>query len=250
MLENQDTETLGEMLLREGLISHDQLDEAMVRQKSTGKSIGHILVEMGVITESVKMSFLKKKFGYEFFSLENKSIDSLVLSLISRTYAFKYHLVPVRVEHGVLVVAMDDPSDLALLDNLKTTVGMPLRPVIASTADIDEALKQYPESQEEEIIVISSPPSSFYRLLSYVSFPIMGFLPLLVFIILLRFSDAFLRWATKITEAGSSFSFDVFLYTLLGWGLWIIIMWEINGLIFSDKKGETVIPTSHEEYEE
>ena len=246
MIEKKERQTLGEMLLREGLISHDQLEEAMKRQKVTEKSIGQILVEMGVITESVKMSFLKKKFGYEFYNFENKEIDPLVLSYLPKPYALKYHIVPVNIERSGLVVAMDDPSDLTLLDNLKTTVGMPIRPVIASTADIDEALRQYPETKED-FYISSVPPSFLFRVLRYTFFPIFGFLPLLIFIALLRFSESFVKTVTKITQTGSSFSFDVFLYTLLGWGLWIIILWEIDGLIIEKKNVHISKPTEESE---
>jgi hypothetical protein len=249
MGERREAETLGDMLFREGLINRGQLEEAVKRQKAASeKSIGQILVDMGVITESVKMSFLKKKFGYEFFTLADKKVDLVLLSYIPKHYAVKYHVVPVGLEKGVLTVAMDDPSDLSLLDNLKTTVGMPIRPVITSAADIDEILKMYPEGKEEYIIV-THPPSTLYRIFQYLFLPVLGFLPLLVFITLLKFSDGFVKAVTKITQAGSSFSFDVFLYTLLGWGLWIVIMWEINGLIF-ETRGIPKPPPPSEEPEE
>ena len=246
MAEKRESETLGEMLHREGLISRDQLEEAFKRQKlSSGKSIGQILVEMGIITESVKMSFLKKKFGYEFFTLGDKKVDLVLMSYIPLAYAEKYHVVPVGIEKGILTVAMDDPSDLNVLDNLKATAGMPIRPVIASAGDIDEILKMYPQPREEFIPLVH-PPSTLYKIIKYVFFPILGFLPLLVFIALLTFSESFVRVVTKITQAGSSFSFDVFLYTLLGWGLWIIIMWEINGLIFESKAPPKSAPLPEE----
>jgi hypothetical protein len=249
MAEKREAETLGDMLLREGIISRGQLDEAVKRQKAASeKSVGQILVEMGVITESVKMSFLKKKFGYEFFTLGDKKVDLVLLSYIPKHYAEKYHVVPVGLDKGVLIVAMDDPSDLSLLDNLKTTVGMPIRPVITSATDIDDILKLYPEGKEEYII-ITTPPSTLYRTFKYLFLPVLGFFPLLVFIGLLNFSEGFVKAVTKITQAGSSFSFDVFLYTLLGWGLWITIIWEINGLIF-EPKGIPKPPPPSEEPEE
>ncbi|MBN1901655.1 hypothetical protein JW926_10065 [Candidatus Sumerlaeota bacterium] len=248
-MEKQVTETLGEMLLREGVINHDQLEEALKRQKVTvEKSIGQILVDMGVITESVKMHFLQKKFGYELFRLNNKEIEPLLLSYIPKHYAQKYHVVPVGLDRGILVVAMDDPSDLNLLDNLKTTVGLSIRPVIASVADIDEILKQYPETKEE-VFVLPKPRSALYKLIRYVFFPLMGFLPLVIFIILVKFNEKFLLYVTRVVQAGSSFSFDVFLYTLLGWGLWIIIVWEINGVIFEEKVPLQQSPSSEENEE-
>jgi type II secretion system (T2SS) protein E len=236
MAQKKDSVNLGDMLLNEGLINYAQIEEARKRRnKSPEKSIGQILVEMGVITESVKMSFLKKKFGYDYFSLEKSKIDPHILTFIPRAYAFKYHLIPIKIAMEALIVAMDDPSDLELLENLKATVNMPIRPVIASTADIDEALKMYPEISEE-IIIIERPPSILYRAIKYAAFPILGFLPLLIVIALIKFNPAFSNMMSEKLGAGSDFDFDVFLYTLLGWGLWVIIVWEINGLIFHEKE--------------
>jgi len=240
-------ETLGDMLLHEGVINHDQLEEAFKRQKILmEKSIGQILVEMGVITESVKMHFLQKKFGYDLYRFQQKQLDPTLLAYIPRSYARKYHVVPVGLEKGVLVIAMDDPSDLTLLDNIKTTVGIPIKTVIASTADIDEAIEQYPEPAEDEYTGLPKVHSGLYKFFKYISFPVLGFLPLLIFIILLNFSERFFDFITNITKAGTSFSFDVFLYTLLGWGLWIIIMWEINGLIFEEETPKKPYPPPEE----
>ncbi len=240
------TESLGDMLLREGLITHSQLEEAVVRQQASEKSIGQMLVEMGVISESVKMSFLKKKLGYDFFSLGGKKIPPLILTYIPKAFALKYHLLPVNLDNGVLIVAMDDPSDLTIQDQLKALVGMPVRPVIASISDIDEGLKQYPETTEEEEPEIERPPSLIYRAIKYCAFPILGFLPLVGFILLVRYHPNFDLYLTEVMSAGSSFSFDVFLYTLLGWGLWIIVMWEVNGLIF-DKKPRQISASKPDE---
>lgn len=242
MAQRQKSENLGEMLLREGLIQHSELEEARRRSEMSDKTLVQALVDMGVISESVKMQFMKKKYGYEFFSLTDKNIDPLALTYIPRDYARKYRVVPVEVKDRRLVVAMEDPSDLTMLDHIKTLVGMPIMPVIASGSDIDQVLTQYPESEKAEEIVFGKKPSLLYRMVRYSAFPIFGFLPLLIFIILLRFSDKFRDQVTEISQAGSSFSFDVFLYTLLGWGLWIIIIWEINGLLFGTEK-----PTPQEE---
>ena len=248
MVERTESLNLGEILLKEGLISHEHLDEAREKRKTTDKSIGQILVDMGVISESVKMNFLRKKFGYDFFALDQSQIDPGILEFIPKPYAQKYHIVPVEIREGSLVIAMDDPSDISMLDNLKSIVGMPVKPVIANSSDIDQVLKEYPETREE-IDLEYKKPSLIYRIVKYAAFPVLGFLPLLVFIALLNFSESFVDRVTMITQAGSSFNFDVFLYTLCGWGLWIIIMWEINGLIFHSEEEAQAAAESEESME-
>jgi hypothetical protein len=217
MTPNRVVGNLGEILLREGIINNAQLDEALRRQRETDLPLGRILVEMGAITESVKMSFLKRQLGYDLVSLSGMEIPPLTFTLIPRHVATKHHLVPIRMERDGLVVAMEDPSDIVLLDNLKTLVGMRIKPVIASTSDIEEALEQYPAEKPEAAVLVA--------------FPIFCFLPIVIIIyILCTNTDIQLKLA-KLNE------FDVFLYTLLGWGLWAVILYEINGLIFERPSG-------------
>jgi hypothetical protein len=231
MTPNRVVGNLGEILLREGIINNAQLDEALRRQRETDLPLGRILVEMGAITESVKMSFLKRQLGYDLVSLSGMEIPPLTFTLIPRHVATKHHLVPIRMERDGLVVAMEDPSDIVLLDNLKTLVGMRIKPVIASTSDIEEALEQYPAEKPEAAVLVARPPTLLYRLIRYTAFPIFCFLPIVIIIyILCTNTDIQLKLA-KLNE------FDVFLYTLLGWGLWAVILYEINGLIFERPSG-------------
>ncbi|OQB21851.1 MAG: bacteriophage N4 adsorption protein B [candidate division BRC1 bacterium ADurb.Bin183] len=247
MAEKWGTENLGDMLFREGLISNAQLEEADKRQKESGKFIGQILVEMGAVTEGVKMSFLRKKLGYDYISLENKQIDPLCLTYIPKSFAEKFHLVPVKMENRTLVVAMDDPSDLSVMDNLKAIVGVPIKPVISTSADIDAALKQYPE-QEEEKQAVRRAASPLIKIIRRLVFFFFAFgLPIILVIILYQKSEVFKEFMRPITHEGGSFSFDVFFYTMLGGSLWIIIVYEINSLVFEKSGKEIPEPLPAEE---
>ncbi|MCX6998860.1 MAG: hypothetical protein NT106_00955 [Candidatus Sumerlaeota bacterium] len=248
MVEQRGLENLGEMLFREGLITHAQLEESLKRQNETKKSLGQILVEIGAITESVKMSFLRKKMGYDFISLENKKVDPLYFTYIPKSFAQKYHLVPVKLENRTLVIAMDDPSDLTVMDNLKTIVGMPIKPVIASSADIDEILRQYPY-EEEEAAAVETELSSLAKLLRKLVFIFFAFIfPIIVIVIVYKNSEVFREFLRPTLKELKGFSFDVFIYTLLGGSLWIIIVYEINALIF-ERGGKTIQPPSPSEEE-
>lgn len=226
MTPNRVIGSVGEILLREGIINNAQLDEALKKQRESDMPLGRILVEMGVITESVKMGFLKRQLGYDLVSLAGMEIAPLTLTLIPRHIATKHHLVPIRMERDGLVVAMEDPSDLLLLDNLKTLVGMRIKPAIGSTSDIEEALKQYPSEKDAAAVAVLRPRSMLYRLVNYTAFPILCFLPLAIIIYVLYTNPDIQNRLAKLS------GFDVFLYTLLGWGLWAVILYEINGLIF------------------
>ncbi|MCD6385160.1 hypothetical protein J7M23_05215, partial [Candidatus Sumerlaeota bacterium] len=218
--------SLVDVLLREGLITQSQLNEAMRIQEATDKPLARILVELGAITESAKMSILKKTFGYELVSLVMEEIDPKILTLIPRSIAYRHHVVPIRIEDKTLVLAMEDPSNLVLIDNLKALVGMNIRPVIVSASDIDEALKLFPTVEVERKIRVPF----LSKLLRALFLPIVALAPLPIFILVLRMSESLQTKLAPLTP------FDFVLYFILGLGLWALIAWEINGIIFKSKK--------------
>jgi hypothetical protein len=222
---------LGEILLREGLITHDQLEEALRLQKETARSLSRILVEMGVITESVRMSFLKKKLGYEMISLNHVRVDPFILSQVPFAFAFKNHVVPIKLDKEGLTVAMEDPSDLILLDNIKSLVGMKVRPMIASSEDIASVLNQYPREIVEAGIEHVKPEGSLYRILRYAMLPVLCFLPLLLFIFVL-YANEEIQGRVSVMKLSP---FDFFLYIILAWGVWALVIFEINGIVFGKR---------------
>ncbi|MCX7766744.1 MAG: hypothetical protein N2246_08605 [Candidatus Sumerlaeia bacterium] len=218
---------LVEILLSEGIISRAQVEEALQIQRSTDKPLVRILVEMGAITESAKMSILKKLFGYELVSLSPDDLNPKILSLIPRAIAIRHHVIPLRIEDNHLVLAMEDPSNLVLIDNLKALVGYTIRPVIASSSDIDEALKKYPA--EEVLFKFRAP--FLLRLLRGLFLPFLGlFLPIILTIFVLAKSEYLTIRLAKLQF------FDFILYFLLGLGIWALIVWEIEGLLFKSKR--------------
>ena len=221
---------LFEVLLREGLITKTQLEEAIRIQHSTEKPLARILVEMGAITESAKMSILKKAFGYEMVSLAVEDLNPEILNLIPRSIAYRHHVIPVRSVDDTLILAMEDPSNLVLIDNLKALIGMNIKPVIASGVDIDEALKNYPPE-------IAPAPrririSFLKKLFRGLFLPVVGLAPLPIFILILSRSENLQVRLAPLT------TFDFILYFILGLGLWSLIIWEINGLLFKGKEKE------------
>lgn len=221
---------LGDMLLREGLVTNEALEEALRRQRQTDLPLGRILVEMNAITESVKLNFFQKRFGSEIVSLRDHQIPDILYSYIPRQLAMKARVVPYKMEGDTLVVAMEDPSDLVTLDNLKAQTGLKIRPMVASSSDIETVLDAYPHIEEEEAVVVAPAKRLGGRLFKYLFFPVMAFLPLLIMGFLLVFSRRFQRFLLNPPEAWGFATFDLVLSIMLLWGLWALIVYEIDGL--------------------
>jgi type IV pilus assembly protein PilB len=134
---------LADVLLEEGLITEEQLLQAQAEQDTKGRSLGRVLIEMGLVKETDLVSALARQVGLEFVDLNEHPIDPSAASLISDQVARRYRALPIAYEDSRLVVAMSDPSNVFALDDIRTITGLEVKPVVATAADIDAAIRKY-----------------------------------------------------------------------------------------------------------
>ncbi len=134
---------LGELLVRENLISLQQLQKAQDEQRKTGGRLGSLLVRHGAIAEHDLTSFLSKQYGVPAISLKDFDIDDEVLKLIPKGTAEKHQVVPVNRAGSSLIVAMSDPSNIFAVDDIKFLTGYNVEVVVASEQAIKEAIEKY-----------------------------------------------------------------------------------------------------------
>ncbi|HEX9766983.1 MAG TPA: type IV-A pilus assembly ATPase PilB [Nitriliruptorales bacterium] len=134
---------LGQILVDEGLITLQQLDEAQQLQQRLGKSLGRILIDQGHVVERDLVSALATQIGMDFVDLSEIDIDPSAVGTISDSIARRYNALPIRYEDGKLVVAMSDPANVFALDDIRTITGMDVKPVVSTRDDITEAIEKY-----------------------------------------------------------------------------------------------------------
>ncbi len=134
---------LGELLVRENLISLQQLHKAQDEQRKTGGRIGSLLVRQGAIAEHDLTNFLSKQYGVPAISLKDFDIDEEVVKLIPKATADKHQVVPVNRAGSSLIVAMSDPSNIFAIDDIKFLTGYNVEVVVASEQAIKEAIDKY-----------------------------------------------------------------------------------------------------------
>jgi len=134
---------LGELLVRENLISLQQLQKAQEEQRKTGGRIGSLLVKQGSIAEHDLTNFLSKQYGVPAISLKDFDIDEDVLKLIPKATAEKHQVIPVNRAGSSLIVAMSDPSNIFAIDDVKFLTGYNVEVVVASEQAIREAIERY-----------------------------------------------------------------------------------------------------------
>jgi type IV pilus assembly protein PilB len=134
---------LGELLLRNKLITKDQLDKALDLQKTNNSKLGYNLVKMGFVSDEEIATCLSKQFGISAINLSHFEIDQTVLDLVPVEVCRKYDLIPVNRTGAVLTVAMSDPTNIRAMDEINFICGYQVEPVVASEYAIKESIDKY-----------------------------------------------------------------------------------------------------------
>lgn len=143
LMNKRNRKRLGDLLLEGGLISKEQLDEALEIQKKTGEKLGQILLNHDYVTQQDIIKVLEFQLGIPHVELETYDIDPSACMFVSESLAKRYDLIPIQIDNGVLIVAMSDPLNVFAIDDIKIYSGMEVRPVLATLKDINKAIDKY-----------------------------------------------------------------------------------------------------------
>ena len=136
------TNRLGELLVREKLISLQQLRQAQEEQRKSGKNLGYALAKLGYISDGEITSFLSTQYRVPAVNLDEYEIDPDVTRLVSREVCDKHKIIPISKSGSALVVAMADPTNLHAIDDIKFLTGFNVEPVVASDTGITDAIER------------------------------------------------------------------------------------------------------------
>ena len=145
---------LGEILIKESLITQDQLQKALEFQRSNGGKLGSCLTKMGYITDDDITGVLSRQYGVPSINLKYYEIDPTVIKLIPQDTATRYQVIPLSRVGSVLTIAMTDPTNVFAMDDIKFMTGFNVEPVVASESAIGEAITRFyggAESNHEEL---------------------------------------------------------------------------------------------------
>jgi type IV pilus assembly protein PilB len=134
---------LGELLVRGGRISQEQLQQALVAQREHGGRLGANLVRLGYIDDDQLVEFLSQHFGVPSIDLSKIHIEDSVISVIPADVARKYTILPVSKAGAKVTVAMIDPTNVFAMDDIRFMTGYSVEPVVASETALREAIDRY-----------------------------------------------------------------------------------------------------------
>lgn len=138
---------IGEMLVQLGRIDPDQLQVALAHQRQWGGRLGGAIVRLGFLAEPALLDVVGQQLGVPFVVIGDREIAPKVLALVPRRLAEARRALPLELtadgRRGALVVALGDPSDLRIIDELSFVTGLAVRPVLAGEEDLDHALERH-----------------------------------------------------------------------------------------------------------
>ncbi|MBI2677911.1 MAG: type IV-A pilus assembly ATPase PilB [Candidatus Koribacter versatilis] len=146
------SQRLGDLLVKEKVITPEQLEQALKTQKESGARLGSALVKLGFLSDEDVTNFLSRQYGVPAINLSFFEIDGSVVKLIPQETAKRYQILPLSRVGASLTIAMVDPTNVFAMDDIKFMTGFNIEPVVASESAIMEHIeKAYGSSQEEDM---------------------------------------------------------------------------------------------------
>ncbi len=146
------SQRLGDLLVKEKVITQEQLEAALKSQKETNARLGSVLVKLGYMSDDDVTNFLSRQYGVPAINLSYFEVDPSVVKLIPQETAKRYQILPLSRVGASLTIAMVDPTNVFAMDDIKFMTGFNIEPVVASESAIMDGIeKAYGSTQEDDM---------------------------------------------------------------------------------------------------
>jgi type IV pilus assembly protein PilB len=145
------TPRIGDLLLREGLITQDQLNKALQEQRHNGTRVGYNLVKLGFVKETDLTRMLARQHKMPAVDLTKFQVDARIAKLIPGELALKHNVLPLKRDGRTLTIAMSDPATMSVLDDIKFITRLDIFPVIAGEFTLRNAIEKFYSSGEAQM---------------------------------------------------------------------------------------------------
>ncbi|WP_136604238.1 GspE/PulE family protein [Paenibacillus dokdonensis] len=134
---------LGELLIMSGVITQEQLNEAIAKQKLSKKKLGEILLETGALTEKQLIEAMEFQLGIPSINLADTQIEYQAVQTVSESIARKHQLIPISISGGKIRIAIVDPLNYDAIEEVRLSSGLNVQPLIGIKSEINEAISRH-----------------------------------------------------------------------------------------------------------
>jgi type IV pilus assembly protein PilB len=143
MTVSSDARHLGSMLLEEGLLTEEQLNQAIAAQEESGNPLGRVLLDEGLVSEADLVKTLARQIGIEYVDLTEVTVDPAAAAIVPEYLQERYTALPIAFRgDNRLIVAMVDPANVLAIDDMRAISGMDIIPVVTTRGDLEDAIKR------------------------------------------------------------------------------------------------------------
>lgn len=156
----EERKLLGLSLIEAGFLNREQLNNALRRHRKTGDTLGYTLLKLGYLSDHQLLNFLASKLGFPHANLSNYVVDRQVINLIPEDIARKYQVFPLLKVRNTITVAMLDPLDTFVMENIKYTTGCDIKPLVSTKDEIMAAIDKYYGPGGEALTAAAAAPKA------------------------------------------------------------------------------------------
>lgn len=127
---------IGNLLVQKGVITEEQLQQALIKQRSSGLRLGRTLINLGFVQEDEFLQFLSEQLGLPFVDLRRYRFDMAAVHRLSETHARRFRAIALSEQNGILLVGMADPTDIHALDTLERLLQQPVEPAVIRESEL------------------------------------------------------------------------------------------------------------------
>ena len=142
---------IGDLLVREGLVSQEQLEQALIEQRGSGARLGYVLVKLGFVLEIEITKMLARQYHVPAVDLSQFQVDQKIIKLVPPEVALKHTILPLKRDGRSLTVAMAEPGNMQIVDDLKFITRCDIVPVIAGEYTLRTAIERYYEQTDAQL---------------------------------------------------------------------------------------------------
>ena len=153
--------SIGEILCDMGFVDDAEVEEALRVQEREGGKLGDILIQLGYVSEPDVLFAIAEQTGMEVADLDDTEVEPTVIDMIPKTFAETYRVCPVGHEAGVLVVALADPMNPTVLDDLRFMLNLEVRGAVSTQAAVERAILRYYGAKEDETLATAMAEAGF-----------------------------------------------------------------------------------------
>ena len=148
-LNRSSTKKLGELLIEEGLLDKEKLDEALLQQKTSGERLGEVLVRLGRVTEKDIAKTVADQFALPYLGVSQYYLPKEITGILPVESLVEYHCVPIDRIGKVLLLAISGPVDLKVLEGMEQKSGLEISLFVSTTSEIETALDTHFRQKEK-----------------------------------------------------------------------------------------------------